>query len=110
MRRKPALTPIKQVVAKKLDRKTTASRRGQGLGARRIQESDASRRNFDHAVAFEFGERAAHGLDGQAEEIRNVLAIHRQRHRSRWRAEYGEPVAPGDQESRDPFFRGTAAE
>ena len=56
------------------------SGRGHGLGARRIQQAHASRQDADHAVTFKLGEGTADRFNGQAEEIRNVLPAHRQRH------------------------------
>lgn len=64
------------------DRKITALRRSHRLSARCIHKFHASRRNFDHAVALEFGECAAHGLDGETEKICDIQAAHRQRYRA----------------------------
>ena len=76
-----ALIRIKRVLAKSLDRRITALRRSQRLSARRIHEFHASSRDFDNAIALEFCECAAHGLDGQTEKICNIQAAHRQRYR-----------------------------
>ena len=55
--------------------------RGQGLGARWIQQADASRQDFDHTIAFKLGKGTADRFNGQAQEIRDILAAHRQRDR-----------------------------
>ena len=55
--------------------------RGQGLGARRIQQADASRQDVDHPIAFKLGKGTADRFNGQAQEIRDIQATHRQRYR-----------------------------
>jgi hypothetical protein len=55
--------------------------RGQGLGARRIQQADASRQDFDHAITLELGKGTTDRFNGQPQEIRDILAAHRQSYR-----------------------------
>src|SRR3954449_12742950 len=66
--------------------------------------------DLDHAVALQLGERAADGLDGQAEVIGDVMAAHRKRKRVRRRLQRNQPLAPAEQKGRNLFVRRTAAE
>src|SRR6266481_1281493 len=75
--------------------------RGQGLGARWIQQANASRQDFDHTIAFELGKGTADCFNGQAQAIRDILATHRQRYRLGWAPELSQSIAPANQKGRD---------
>src|ERR1700728_2435514 len=82
----------------------------EGLDTFQFHQADASRHNFNQSVSFKLGEGAADRFDGEAQEIRDVLAAHRQGHRVCRTPGPSQSVAPADQETRDLFFRRGAPE
>ena len=104
----PNLQPCSLVLIKL--RKAIALRRSPGFRARGINKADASRQDLYHSIAFEPRERTADRLDGEAEEIRDVLANHRQRYRLCRPPQLNQSIAPADQKTRDFLLDGTASE